>query len=151
MICCVSIAALVSPVSAQRVAVAAVDIPRGKTLTNSDVRWITDSRSNDSVTTATEKPDSDNTSTGNNNAPIGWIARQAVKKGEKLEIPAITKPDVILTGDKVRAIYQTDDVSVAVDGIAISRGAVGDTVFIRLQNRKRVRGRIESDATISIL
>lgn len=151
-ICCLSIVVLASSVSAQRIAVAAIDIPRGKTLTDRDVRWITESHPSDSTPTqAMGTRNSDNTQASNNNAPIGWIARKAIKKGEKLEIPTIAKPDVILTGDKVRAVYKSDDVTISVDGIAINRGAVGDTVFIRLQNRKRVRGRIESDATISIL
>ena len=70
----------------------------------------------------------------------GWITRRKITAGETLRSPAVAPPDVVQAGTTVRFRMKRGDVSLLFKGTAISSGALGDTVFVRLDTRMRFRG-----------
>ena len=68
-----------------------------------------------------------------------------------MQEPSVAKPDVISAGDAVDVIYSTPGVAIRVRGTAIGRGGKGDEVYVRLDNRRRLRGIIDGPNTVRVM
>jgi flagella basal body P-ring formation protein FlgA len=122
--------------------VATHDLARGVTLTANDIRWVADS---DGAAGATDQIAQDTSVV----AP-GWVTRRAIRSGELLTVPSVAHADVITTGDDVEALYQDDTVTLRLKGTAIGSGAVGDHIYVKLDNRRRLRGVITGPHTVRV-
>jgi flagella basal body P-ring formation protein FlgA len=121
-----------------RIPVAARDLLRGTVLSSTDIKW------SDTTLTDGSTPDAANV------AP-GWVARRLIHAGEILREPGVAMPDLVSSGDAVDVIYSTAGVAVKVRGTAIGRGAKGDEVYVRLDNRRRLRGIIAGPNTVRVM
>jgi flagella basal body P-ring formation protein FlgA len=118
--------------------VASHDLLRGTVLSSSDITW------SDTTLTDGSIPDA---------APVapGWVARRVIHAGEILREPSVAMPDLVRAGDAVEVIYSTPGVAIKVRGTAIGRGSKGEEVYVRLDNRRRLRGIITGPNTVRVM
>lgn len=109
-----------------RTPVAARDLARGTVLAAADIAW------SDSV-------------------QAGWVARRSFRTGEVLEAPGVTPPELVSSGDVVNVIYMAPGVAITVRGTAVGSGAKGDEVYVRLDNRRRLRGVVAAANTVRVM
>lgn len=121
-----------------KVPIAARDIARGTALAPLDIRWADTTLSDGSVPQ------------GASVAP-GWVARRVIHAGEILQEPGVAMPDLVRPGDAVDVVYSTAGVAIRVRGTAIGRGVKGDEVYVRLDNRRRLRGIIAGPNTVRVM
>jgi flagella basal body P-ring formation protein FlgA len=121
-----------------RVPVAARDLARGAILSSSDIAW------SDTTLSDGSTPDAAG-------VQAGWVARRVIRAGEILSEPGVAKPDLINAGDAVEVIYSGPGVAVRVRGTAVGRGSKGDEVYVRLDNRRRLRGIIDGPNTVRVM
>jgi flagella basal body P-ring formation protein FlgA len=124
-----------------RTPVAARDLMRGTVLSAADISW-TDSAS-------TERSDSAMRDAGRVSA--GWVARRNIRAGEILEAPSVSQPDLVSSGDAVDVVYSAPGVTIRVRGTAVGSGGKGDEVYVRLDNRKRLRGIVAAANTVRVM
>jgi len=122
-----------------KVPVAARDLMRGTILSSTDIKW--------SDTTLTDG----STPTAATSVAPGWVARRVIRAGEILQEPGVAKPDLVSAGDAVDVIYSASGVAVSVRGTAVGRGSKGDEVYVRLDNRRRLRGIIAGPNTVRVM
>lgn len=120
-----------------RVAIATRDLTRGNVLTETDMKW-TD-------TTGVASPSDTARITA------GWIVRRSIRAGEILREPGVSRPDMVSNGDAVDVIYSAPGISIKVRGTAIGSGAQGEQVYVRLDNRKRLRGVVAGVNTVRVM
>jgi flagellar basal body P-ring formation protein FlgA len=121
-----------------KVPVAARDLARGAVLSSSDIKWADTTLTDGTVPEAAKV------------AP-GWVARRIIRAGEILQEPGVAQPDLVSAGDAVDVVYSTPGVAIKVRGTAIGRGAKGDEVYVRLDNRRRLRGIIAGPNTVRVM
>ena len=80
----------------------------------------------------------------------GWEVARTIGAGEALREPAIRRPPIVRSGAAVRVLWANDKVVLALAGTALSTGAVGETITVRLETGRRVRGVAQSDGTIRL-
>lgn len=121
-----------------RIPVAARDLVRGTILSQADINW------SDTTLTDGSTPDA---------APVaaGWVARRVIHAGEILREPGVAKPDLVNAGDPVDVIYWTPGVTIRVRATAIGRGRMGDEVYVKLDNRRRLHGVISGPNTVRVM
>lgn len=120
---------------APRVPVAAHDIARGAVLRPGDIAW--------SDTTAVEPGE-------HFDVQPGWVARRPFHTGDPLAEPGVARPDLVTTGDVVDVVYRGGGVAIRVRGTAVGSGAAGDVVYVRLDNRRRLRGVVDGAHTVRV-
>lgn len=130
-----------SPTSAStsragRTPVAAHEIARGTVLAAADIAW------SDSVQTRSGVRDS---------VEAGWVARRSFRTGEVLEAPGVSPPDLVSSGDVVNVIYTAPGIALTLHGTAVGSGAKGDEVYVRLDNRRRLRGVVAAANTVRVM
>lgn len=81
----------------------------------------------------------------------GWVARRSIHTGEVLRAPAVTLPDLVSSGDPVDVIYSAPGISIRVRGTAIGSGSQGEQVYVKLDNRKRLRGVVAGASTVRVM
>lgn len=138
LMCCAHAALAQSSGGSNRIPVAARDLTRGTVLSASDIKWT------DTTLTDGSTPEAANV------AP-GWVARRLIHTGEILQEPGVEKPDLVRSGDAVVVIYSTPGVAIRVRGTAVGRGGKGDEVYVRLDNRRRLRGIIAGPNTVKVM
>ena len=129
-----------------RIAIAAHDLPRGTILSAADISW-----TDDSATVATTRTLTRSKTGKESVVAPGWITRRPIRAGEPLIEPGVSRPDLVTSGDEVDVVYTDAGVSLKLRGIAIGNGAQGDHVYVKLDNRRRLRGVVESASTVRIL
>jgi flagella basal body P-ring formation protein FlgA len=135
---CVTHGARAQSAHSTRVPVAARDLARGNVLSASDIAWA------DTTLAGTTPPDA-------SRVTPGWVARRAIRAGEVLREPSVSRQDLVTTGSAVDVIYTTPGVTIKVRGTAIGNGAEGDEVFVKLDNRKRLRGVVAGANTVRVM
>jgi len=128
--------------TSHQVAYATRNLERGTILSATDIRWADTSHLGTLDTKAPGHPLS---------VAPGWVARRTIRENELLQPPTVSPPDAVLTGSAINAQYHRDDITVRISATAIGRGAIGDTIYIRTQNRKRFRAVITDTATVDII
>ena len=121
---------------APRTPVAARDLARGTVLAAADIAW------SDSVQARSGARDS---------VEAGWVARRTFRTGEVLEAPGVSPPDLVTSGDMVNVIYTAPGVAITLRGTAVGSGAKGDEVYVRLDNRRRLRGVVAAANTVRVM
>ena len=121
---------------AGRTPVAAHEIARGTVLAAADIAW------SDSVQTRSGVRDS---------VEAGWVARRSFRTGEVLEAPGVSPPDLVSSGDVVNVIYTAPGIALTLHGTAVGSGAKGDEVYVRLDNRRRLRGVVAAANTVRVM
>lgn len=131
---------------AHRIAVASHDLPRGAVLSAADISWTDDTAAIASGRTFTRSK------TGKVSAVApGWVTRRPIRAGEPLAEPGVSRPDLVTSGDAVDVVYHDEGITIKLRGTAIGSGAQGDEVYVKLDNRRRLRGVVETANTIRIL
>lgn len=110
---------------------AAHDLARGTTLTAGDI--VVDSG-------AAPTP----------SLPLGWVTRRIVHTGELLHAPAIAPPQLVRAGTNVTISAATGAVIASREGIAMSGGALGEQVHVRLDARRTITGTVAGPASVRI-
>ena len=127
-----------STLHGQRSAVAAHALARGVVLTDADIQWSDSARTlKNSDTSAT--------------VAAGWVARRAIQTGEALRAPAVSRPDMVASGDPVDVVYQSDDITLRMKGTAVGNGAAGERIYVRLDNRRRLRAVVTGPNTVKVV
>lgn len=121
---------------ARQTPVAAHEIPRGTVLSAADIAW------SDSVVAHVVTRDT---------VQAGWVARRSFRAGEVLEAPGVSPPDLVTSGNVVSVIYMAPGVAITVRGTAVGSGAKGDEVYVRLDNRRRLRGVVAGANTVRVM
>ena len=121
-----------------RIPVAARNIARGAVLSAGDIKWADTTLSDGSIPEAAR-------------VSPGWVARRVIHAGEILQEPGVAMPDLVRPGDAVDVIYSNAGVAIRVRGTAIGRGVKGDEVYVRLDNRRRLRGIIAGPNTVRVM
>lgn len=121
-----------------KIPVATRDLMRGTVLSSSDITWSDTTLSDGSTPEAA-------------NVAPGWVARRVIRAGEILREPGVQKPDMVTAGDAVDVIYSMPGVSIKVRGTAIGRGAKGDEVYVKLDNRRRLHGIVAGPNTVRVM
>lgn len=80
----------------------------------------------------------------------GQVAARPLKAGQVLRQAMLRAPQVFQAGAQVRVVAQGQGYAISAAGQAMSAGAVGQTVRVRMDNGKVVSGIVNDDGTISI-
>jgi flagella basal body P-ring formation protein FlgA len=81
----------------------------------------------------------------------GWVLRRSLAAGQELTLPSVSAPQVVRSGDPVRVEWQRGVVTVALDGIALASGSLGETVSVRLAERGgQRRGRVMGPGSVRL-
>lgn len=85
-------------------------------------------------------------------SPIGAVTRRAVAAGDLLRSPTIAPPTLVTSGDRVRVTFQRGGVTVSATGTAVGRGALGETISVRLDTGyRRIRAVVVGTGAVQIL
>ena len=138
------------PALAQRVSAlptAALDLTRGMKLTASDITWLSADSAIAHGTSLTAAEAGGHVTT----VEPGWIVRRNFRAGDVLREPGVSRPDLVSTGNAVDVVYHDEGIVVTLKGTAIGSGAEGDEVYVKLDNRRRLRGVVESANTVRVM
>lgn len=81
----------------------------------------------------------------------GWVLRRPLAAGQELTRATVSAPQVIRSGDPVRVEWQRGIVTVALDGVALASGALGETVSVRLAQRGgQRRGKVVGPGSVRL-
>jgi flagella basal body P-ring formation protein FlgA len=81
----------------------------------------------------------------------GWVLRRSLAVGQELTPNTVMPPQVVRSGDEVRVEWQRGTVTVALEGVALASGALGETVSVRLAQRGgQRRGRVTGPGTVRL-
>ena len=110
-----------SPLAAQESAgpVAARELPRGAVIRPADV---------------------DGANPGEALAVLGWVTRRVVRAGEPLRAPAVAPPALVASGETVQLLWSAPGMELRMRGRALGSAALGETVGVRLDVRRRFEG-----------
>jgi flagella basal body P-ring formation protein FlgA len=132
-----------------RVAVAARDLARGAVIEAADIAYTSDSATIASWGRGFARPN--NGVRGNSQSvAAGWVTRRAIRAGEPLIEPSVTRPDLVRAGDPVDVIYIDEGIRIKLSGVAVGNGSKGDEIYVKLDNRRRLRGVIDNAHTVRI-
>lgn len=81
---------------------------------------------------------------------VGQVASRPLKAGQALRQPMLRAPQVFQAGAQVRVSVQGNGYVISAAGQAMTAGSIGQTVRIRMDNRKLVTGIVLEDGTISV-
>jgi flagella basal body P-ring formation protein FlgA len=128
--------------STVQIPIAAHDLARGDVLTIADIAW-TDTLASVIANGSTFR--------NGEHVAAGWVARRRIREGEILREPSVSRPDLVSIGDEVDVIYVAPGVKVKVHGTAVGSGADGDEVYVKLENRKRIRCIVTGINTVRVM
>ncbi|MCB9737004.1 MAG: flagellar basal body P-ring formation protein FlgA [Deltaproteobacteria bacterium] len=82
---------------------------------------------------------------------VGRVARYPIGEGQPLRADALELPTLISRGDHVQAVISGATFAVRAPGEALSRGALGDTVTVRVaRTNKIVTGVVTGPGTVEV-
>ncbi len=125
---------------ADRVAVAARDIPRGTTLAAADIgytsRRVATERSARPAAPVTVEP------AAADDRLVGWTTRRVITAGEALRHPAVGAPQIVKSGDMVEVVWGQDGLLVTMRGRATRSAAVGERIAVRMDSQRKLEGTV---------
>ncbi len=81
----------------------------------------------------------------------GWVTRRPLAAGDEITPSSATAPQVIKSGDQVRVEWRRGAVTVALDGVAMGSGALGESVSVRLAERGgQRRGKVMGPGSVRL-
>jgi len=81
---------------------------------------------------------------------VGQVASRQLRAGQALRQAMLRAPQVFQAGAQVRVIAQGQGYAISAAGQAMSPGAIGQNVRVRMDNGKIVMGIVNPDGTITI-
>lgn len=81
---------------------------------------------------------------------VGQVAARHLKAGQALRQPMLRAPQIFQAGALVRVVAQGRGYAISAGGQAMTAGAAGQTVRIRMDNGKIVTGIVNDDGTIGV-
>ncbi len=82
--------------------------------------------------------------------PVGWVAQRPVDIGDELRRPTVRPPLGVVSGSPVSIVWSTGTVAVTVPGVAAGSGPVGESVYVRTESGKRIRGTIVAPGVVDV-
>ena len=70
----------------------------------------------------------------------GWTVQRVIDTGEPLRTPAVRPPMMVVSGSAVELIWNKGAVGLRMPGTAAGSAVLGDTVFVRTESGRRLRG-----------
>ena len=86
---------------------------------------------------------------GHTAAVEGWVSRRVIQPGERLEPPAVSPAPLVRVRQGVTVRLTSGTISLFIDGTALADGSLGDTLYIRLDARRRIRAVVSRDGTVT--
>ncbi|MHB1297441.1 MAG: flagellar basal body P-ring formation chaperone FlgA [Gemmatimonadaceae bacterium] len=92
-------------------------------------------------------------SAGTAGAPsvVGWVTRRVIREGETLRPPAIGRPATVRAGTTITVRIRAARIEVTRSATALTDGAPGDTIPVRLDRATRGSAVVLDGATASLL
>ncbi len=118
-------------------AVAARTIERGETLTEADIAT--------EETVSWGRPDHRTPE-----AVPGWRAERRIERGSALREPSVRPALVVRTGERVRVVWRSGRVALTLTGVAMGTARPGESVTVRLDAGRRLRGEADADGVVWI-
>lgn len=115
------------------VPVAARDLPRGAVLQREDIALAPAAAGGGAVAD-----------------PEGWVTRRVIAEGETLREPAITRPNLVASGEVVQLVWRQGSVELRLIGRAMGSAARGERVHVRVDSKRRFAGVVEGPALVRI-
>lgn len=82
---------------------------------------------------------------------IGQEARIVLYPGRPILFDDIGPPAIVMRNQLVRVLYFGNGISIATEGRALERGAIGDRVrFMNLSSRAALFGQVQEDGSIQV-
>jgi len=82
--------------------------------------------------------------------PRGWEVQRSLLPGTPLTDPAVRPSAVLHAGDRVQVLWTSGRVQLALTGVAIGTAREGQSVAVRLDTGRRVRGTATANGAVRI-
>lgn len=82
---------------------------------------------------------------------IGKVISRAVLQGAPLVLNNLREPAVIRVGEGVRIQVQGKGFSASGEGVALSAGAIGDSIAVRMPDGQKLQGRVVRAGLVEVL
>lgn len=82
---------------------------------------------------------------------LGKSLKRSLPAGVSLRTEMLQRPQVVQAGQKVRVFVRSSSFEVSSDGVAMTAGAVGDVVRVRMTNGRAITGRARADGNVEII
>lgn len=82
---------------------------------------------------------------------VGKLLKRSLASGVTLRSEMLEREQVVRSGQKVRVFVRSSSFEVSADGVAMSNGAIGDWVRVRMSNGRFITGRARADGHVEIL
>lgn len=83
-------------------------------------------------------------------AQPGWVVERGVAVGDRLASPAVRPAPIVRTGESVEVAWSSGTIRLTMPGRALGTARPGESVRVRLETGKRLRGVATSDGRISV-
>lgn len=124
----------------RHVLVAAAPIPRNTLITMRDIALVEQDLSTSTRAYYTDPAD-----------VVGLLAKRSIRANQILAPSVLRLPKLVKRGDPVRMIAERGSVRIQVEGIAMSDGALGDTIRVRNPRSGRVvQAEVQSAGTVEV-
>jgi flagella basal body P-ring formation protein FlgA len=80
----------------------------------------------------------------------GWITRRRITRGDALKSPAVAPPIAVRPGDAVQLVFETDGISITLQGRAAGQASVGQRVAVRADTGKRLEGIVTEPGVVRV-
>lgn len=80
----------------------------------------------------------------------GWVVQRVINPGESLRVPAVRPPMAVVSGSVVELIWNKGAVGLRLPGTAAGSAMLGDTVFVRTESGRRLRGVAVAPGTVNV-
>lgn len=80
----------------------------------------------------------------------GWIVQRVINPGEPLRLPSVRPPMAVVSGSVVELIWNRGAVGLRLPGTAAGSAVLGDTVFVRTESGRRLRGVAVAPGTVNV-
>ena len=117
--------------------VAARDLTRGTELGPGDIRFDTTVRWGEPLDDGPE-------------ATEGWVVQRLLREGEPLRTPAVQPPLAVQSGEPVALVWERAGVGLRVAGKAAGSAAVGQRVYVRTENGRRLEGVVVAPGVVNV-
>jgi flagella basal body P-ring formation protein FlgA len=81
-------------------------------------------------------------------AESGWVTRRAIAAGEPLIEPAVGPPALVTAGQAVTFVAEAQAVRLSIRGTAATGGSLGQTIWVRMDSGRRLRGVVSAPGTV---
>ena len=80
----------------------------------------------------------------------GWVVRRRIAAGSRLAEPAVSPPAVVTAGREVQLVWRSGGVEVTARAVAAGTAAQGESVAVRTESGRRLRGIAEGPGRVRI-